>query len=261
MEIVEYISSTLILSEKYEVMLSKINDYIPNIDRDTHNFYKTQSQFMDSMFTISAPTPMRNLRQILSEINRSKMALQEAFFINKKKEVEIKKKEEQVEREKGYDLELLLIEIAEIKSQIENSKNYIEGAIRKVLAYIEQYKSILSSLEKSSITEEEFEEEEEKYHIMKSFEQALCAARARSGVIDEGNHIYFFQIGINGGSAQYDISEFLIYERNLLITGQYATHDMVLEFLLRMAKKYKGCSGTYAKTKNMSLIISDALHG
>jgi hypothetical protein len=250
-----------ILPEEYHGMLAKIESGYPAIKRDTDNFYKTQSQFMDNMLTVNHPTELRNLRQILAEINKAKMALQEAHFSNKKREIEIRKKRLLIESVEPIDAELLEVEAQEIESNVTNSIDYMKGAVRKISAYMTQYQNILNKLGKTELTEADFEEDEEKYHIMKAFEQGLCAARSHGGVIDEGNQIYFHQIGVNGTVAQNEVSIYLTEECKLIEGGQEPAHEMTMKFLDYCARKFKGCSRQYAERKGMNLIDDTSLTG
>lgn len=237
---------------EHKEMLGTIQENLPEIQRASSLFYKTQSQFMDNMLTISHPTPIRNLRQIAAEYNRTKDALRENHFKFKKQEIELKIKQREYQREQDeLKKELLLIEINEILSNAEVTKGYISGAIRKLTNYSEQYKAILKTHNIENFNEVDFEQEEEKYHIMKAFDQAVCAARTRNGVIDEGNMIYLTQIGINGSSAQKQIHLYLIEEGKLLSQNQEPSHEMYLEFLQKMYEKYKGSASKYAHYKGM----------
>lgn len=248
----EHLLPTLPL--EYQSMLQKIENRYPALKRDTDSFYKTQSQFMDNMLTVSAPTERRNLRQILAEIQKSKMALQEAYFGNKKKSVEVRRKTQALESATGFDAELLEIEIAELQSQIANTQDYMKGAIRKISAYMTQYDSILKKIGKTKLTEADFEEDEERYHIMRAFEQGLCAARSHGGWIDEGNQIYLYQIGINGMVAQAEVERYLAEEQKIIESGNEPAHEMTTKFLEYCARKFKGCSRQYAERKGMSLL-------
>jgi len=233
-------------------MLQIIQHSLPEIKRGTSLFCKTQSQFMDNMLTVSHPTPLRNARQILAEINKATEALKEAHFKQKKLEIELKIKQRDLELEKDYlKQDLLNLEIMEIMTRIDSSEGYISGAIRKLTNYTEQYKSILSKYGKQHFSEEDFENEEEEYHIKKAFDQALTAARSRNGIIDEGNLMYIAQIGINAGSAQRDIIMFLNAEAQLIQQGKEPTHRMVLDFLQRMYDKHKGSSKELAEHKGL----------
>lgn len=237
---------------QYRTMLEKINMYYPVIQRATKNFNKSQSQFMDNMFTVTQLTELRSARQILAEINKAKMALDEAYFSMRKKQI-------QINRKRSENDELSEIEAQELELQINNTMGYVEGAIRKVSAYITQYQNILLKLGKTELTEDDFEKDEERYHIMKAFEQALHAARSHGGIIDEGNHIYLFQVGISGIAAQKEVSDLLYAEQQLINDGKMPTHAMVLRWLNALADKYAGCAVSFASYKGMTLLDSDSL--
>jgi len=244
--------------EQHLPMMKLIRENLPAINEGISMFGKSQSAFMDNMLTVAHPTPIRNLRQILSEINRSMQALREANFNIKRKEIEIKKYERQLINERDdLERELINVEIEDRISGLEVGKNYISGAIRKITNYITQYNSILESIGVSSFDEIDFETEEERYHIMTAFAQGLTAARSHGGVVDEGNHIYFYQIGINGAAAQAEISGLLILEREYLKNGETPPHALVIQFLNNMAIKYRGCSREYAKYKGMTGEITE----
>lgn len=252
-----------LLSDKpVDHMLQTIKESKQMITKATMNFGKRQSQFMDNMLTLSHPTPYRNLRQILSEIERSQQGLNEAYIKHRRKKLELTHK-----LKKAYDDEYLAdvnaIDIDEIKINLESSEKYICGAIRKIKNYIDQYNSIIERIKEirgvSELTEKDFEEEEEKYHIKTAFAQALTAARSRGGLIDEGNHIYLYQIGINGADAQECISAFLNREANLIKEGISPAHSMVIGFLEEMYQRHKGCSERYSQFKCMKLNNEEAL--
>ncbi len=242
------------LPEQYQTMLDRIQSNFPAIAKATKNFNKSQSQFMDNMLTVTQPTELRSARQILAEINKAKMALDEAYFSIRKKQVQIKRKREEAD-------ELADIEAEELESQIRSSMGYVEGAIRKISAFMTQYQNILKKYGKEEFTEADFEADEERYHIMKAFEQALCAARSHGGVVDEGNHIYFFQIGISGTAAQVEVRNFLTVEGKIVEAGAMPPHDMTVKWLHTMAEKYAGCATEYARRKGMSLVDGQALLG
>lgn len=248
-----------------EGMVNNIESNLPEIRRATKNFGKTQSQYMDNMLTISHPTPIRNLRQILAEVEKTYTALQQSFYKHKKDEIKAKMKLRDIEKtDDELDKDLLGVEYSEIKASIEASEKYISGAIRKISNYLDQYNRISEKLIEDKgvdkFTELDFEEEEERYHIMTAFAQALTAARARGGIIDEGNHIYFYQIGINGSSAQMEVRKFLESEGKQINEGRgYPQHDQVLDFLNRMAETYKNCSTIYAGHKGVELMSKPSL--
>ena len=85
------------ISPQYSVMVKDIKKYMPVINKGLSNFGKTQSQFMDNMLTVSKLTPLRNLSQILAEINRTLSALREAILENKERETRIKILKQKIE--------------------------------------------------------------------------------------------------------------------------------------------------------------------
>lgn len=233
-------------------MLEVIKNSLPEVQRASSLFMKTQSQFMDNMLTVSHPTPLRNARQILAEMNKTREAIKELHFKTRKDEVQLKIKNKELSSEfDSLKQEMLEIEILELMSKIDSSNGYLSGAIRKLTNYTEQYNAIIKNHNLQDFNEKDFENEEEKYHIMKAFEQGMNAARTRGGIIDEGNMIYLTQIGINGASAQREILEYLNAENALLKDNKEPTHKMFLMFLERMANKYKGCSKKYAEHKGL----------
>jgi phosphopantetheinyl transferase (holo-ACP synthase) len=250
------------LDSNHKTMLSEIQTNLPQIETLSLNFGKTQSQFMDNMLTVSHPTPIRNIRQILAEMNKSLEALKEAYFKNKKKKIEIKMLQRDLESETDeLKKEMLETEIAEKFSQLDSGKKYVMGAIRKINNYNQQYNNILKTLGVKSIDEIDFESEEEQYHIKKAFEQALNAARSNGGRVDEGNQIYFTQIGINGTIAQKCVQGYLIWEEQQIKESKEPTAQDQWRFLEEMYTKFKGSAKKYAHKKGMSLTTDKALIG
>jgi len=249
------------LPQQYQTMLSRVSEYYPVITEATKNFNKSQSQFMNNMLTISQPTNLRCARQILAEMTRTKQALDESYFGIEKKRVDIKKKKHLLtQTEDQFDTELLEIEVTELENQIITSMGYVEGAVRKISAYMTQYQTILAHYGKDEFTEEDFEKDEERYHIMKMFEQALCAARSRQGVVDEGNHIYCYQIGISGTAVQMEVSQFLSEEGEIVKAGELPEHGRTWEWMQKMGDKYAGCAHRFCQLKGMLLMQEDSLH-
>jgi hypothetical protein len=244
---------------EHREMIEVINKNLPEIKRATSLFGKTQSQFMDNMMTVSHYTPLRNLRQILAQIKSTQQAVDENEIKIRKKEVELKIKNQELKSEQNQlKKELIQIEIEEIEQGIENSKLYLSGSIRTLANYTEQYNAIKKAHNIDEWTEEDFEAEEEEYHIKKAFEQGYCAALSHGGMIDEGNMIYFTQIGINGMSAQVEMSRYLAWEESVYKDNKEPTHESFQQFLDAMAAKYKGCSGKFANKKGMHIFSATA---
>ena len=234
--------STALVRQKpeYNLMLQNINAKMPAVMRDTSNFHKSHSQFMQVTLDITAITPIRSIKHTLAEIDRTRVALQEAYINLRKKQVEVKRKEHQLtETTDPFDQELLEIEIMELQSHMENAQNAVNGALRKVNFLVNQHENLLAKIGRTEITEEDYEREEARYHIMTCMKQALNAARARGGVIDEGNLIYLFDLGISAAQAQAEVLAYLEMERKILEAGRAPTHDMTVKWLEACADKWQ----------------------
>ena len=235
-------------------MLQHIEQTMPAIRQSSANFYKSHSQFMGTMLDVTAISPIRSVKHTLAEIDKTRAALEEAHINLRKKDIEMRQKEEQLNNEPdALKRELLETEIIHLQIQQKNTNNSMQGALRKLSYFTTQYKSILNKLGKETITEEEYEDEEETYHIMTCMKQALNAARARGGVIDEGNLIYLFDMGINSAVAQQEIYSYLQRENDILNKGGTPTHEMTMQWLENCVERFKGDSVKFAERRGFTL--------
>ena len=261
--IIKEISKSPLVKQEYKNMLTNINNTLPAIKQTSSNFYKSHSQFMGVMLDVTAITPVRSVKHTLAEIDKTRMALEEAHIKMRKKEIELREKEHKFKSDidlTEFEKEMLEIEILEIKVNMNNIQNSITGAIRKMSFFTNQYKSILKKMGKDDITEEEYEKEESRYHVMTCLKQALNAARARGGVIDEGNLIYLFDMGINSAQAQAEIYAYLKMENDMMDKGQAPTHEMTMQWLEACADKFQGDAEKFAERRGFTLYDEKSLN-
>jgi len=245
---------------EYNLMLKNIQDRMPAVERDTSNFHKSHSQFMQVTLDVTAITPIRSIKHTLAEIDRTRSALQEAYINMRKKQVELKKKEEQLlKTDDPLDREMLEIEILELSSHLEGSQNHVNGALRKMNFMVNQHRQLLEKGGKDEITEEDYEREESRYHIMTCMKQALNAARSRNGMIDEGNLIYLFDLGINAAQAQAEVFAYLNMENQLISNGQAPTHEMTMRWLEACADKWAEDPAKFAARRGFSVFDRSSL--
>jgi hypothetical protein len=245
---------------EYNLMLKNIQDRMPAVVQDTSNFHKSHSQFMQVALDVTAITPIRSIKHSLAEIDRTRSALQEAYINLRKKQVELKRKEAALETTTDpFDRELLEIEILEINGQIEGTQNHVNGAIRKMNFFVNQHKQLLEKVGKNEITEEDYEREEARYHIMTCMKQALNAARSRNGMIDEGNLIYLFDLGINAAQAQAEVFAYLNMENQLISDGKAPTHEMTMRWLEACADKWADDPAKFAARRGFSIFDRSSL--
>lgn len=237
------------LSPCHVPMVRDIVESLPAIRRDTDVFGRTQSQFMDRNLTCTHPTGIRNIRQMLAEINKAWSALREAWYNIQIKEVDAQiKEDEAIKEDNPLIKKRLMLEAAKLRSEIQAANHPISGAIRKIRALTSQIESVKKKLGKDHITEADFEADEARYHVMRAFDQALCAARSR-GRIDEGNHIYLNQIGVNGMIAQMEIDHRLEQEKQIIAAKQVPDPQAHQNWLERMADKYSLLSTKLASVR------------
>ena len=261
--VISKLSNSPLVKKEYKQMLTNINTSLPAIKKSSSNFYKSHSQFMGVMLDVTAITPIRSVKHTLAELDKTRMALEEAQLKMMKKDIELRQKEHKLKTDlemDEFEKELLETDILEVKVNMNNIQNSVSGAIRKMNFFTNQYKSILKKLGKDDITEEEYEKEESRYHVMTCLKQALNAARARGGVIDEGNLIYLFDMGINSAQAQAEIYAYLEMENKLMKEGKAPTHEMTMQWLEACANKFSGDAEKFAERRGFKLYDEESLN-
>jgi hypothetical protein len=245
---------------EYGLMLKNIQNNMPAVVRDTSNFHKSHSQFMQVTLDITAISPIRSIKHTLAEIEQTRLALQEAYFKLRKEHIQLEIKTQDLKKETDHlKAELIRVEIMEIKVNHENSQNYVNGALRKMNFLVNQHQQLLKKIGRTEITEEDYEQEEAKYHIMTCMKQALNAARARGGLIDEGNHIYLFDLGINGAQAQAEVTAYLEMEKKIIASGNMPPHDLTVRWLEACANAWQKHPAKYAESRGFSVLDRSSL--
>ena len=248
------------LPKEYKGMLTHIEETLPATQAACDNFYKSHSQMMTVTLDITDLTPIRSIKHTLAAIERTKSALAEAQINRRKNEIKIKKKQRDIDAcEDDLYREELEIEMIELMNNNLSIENSIKGAIRKMSFLMTQYRSVLDYIGKDYITEEDYEREEKRYHVMTALKQALNSARPRGGVIDEGNSIYLFDIGVNVAHAQAEVFNYLKIESELISNGQAQSHEMTVEWLEKCADKFQDCAERFAESRGFKPLDEKSL--
>lgn len=238
--------------QDYKEMLNHIDSNLPAALRTSQNFYKSSSQFKNVTLDITNLTPMSSIKHILAIVEQTRVAIEESIFEQQRNRINLDAKTKDYDKlEDNTEKRLLEIDILELQSKIANSENYIKGAIRRISFSMTQYQSVLDKLGVTSITEEDYEREESRYHIMTAFKQALCVARTNGGVIDEGNQIYMFELGINGAVAQAELTAYLAYEQEMLNKQQEPLHEVTIHWLEACADKFANNAVIFAQSRGL----------
>ena len=245
---------------EYKSMLSNIAEKMPAVTQATSNFHKSHSQFMGVTLDVTAITPIRSIKHTLAEIDKTRSALQEAYINLRKKEVKLKKKQAKlIDCREPLARELLEIEILEIQGHLEGTRNSVQGAVRKMNFFTNQYDNLMKKIGKEELSEEDYELEEARYHIMTCMKQALNSARPRNGIIDEGNMIYLFDLGINAAQAQAEVFSYLNWENELVKQGKAPEHEHTVQWLEGCADKWAGCPAAFANSRGFDVFDPTSL--
>jgi len=245
---------------EYKSMLTNIAEKMPAVTQATSNFHKSHSQFMGVTLDVTAITPIRSIKHTLAEIDKTRSALQEAYINLRKKEVKLKKKQAKLlDCSEPLARELLEIEILEIQGHLEGTRNSVQGAVRKMNFFTNQYDNLMKKIGKEELTEEDYELEEARYHIMTCMKQALNSARPRQGVIDEGNMIYLFDLGINAAQAQAEVFSYLNWENELVKQGKAPEHHHTVQWLEGCANKWAHCPSDFAESRGFIIYDETSL--
>jgi len=245
---------------EYKSMLTNIAEKMPAVTQATSNFHKSHSQFMGVTLDVTAITPIRSIKHTLAEIDKTRSALQEAYINLRKKEVKLKKKQAKLlDCSEPLARELLEIEILEIQGHLEGTRNSVQGAVRKMNFFTNQYDNLMKKIGKEELSEEDYELEEARYHIMTCMKQALNSARPRQGVIDEGNMIYLFDLGINAAQAQAEVFSYLNWENELVKQGKAPEHEHTVQWLEGCADKWTGCPAVFANSRGFDVFDPTSL--
>jgi hypothetical protein len=256
----ELVNLSTNMPSAYLEMMSKTAEVMPKITESTKAFYKSDSQVKNVSLNITELTDVGSASHILARIEQKKQALQESEIKVRKKQVKLARKKAELETVSGFDADNLELDILEIQTQIETIQNYQSGAIREVRFLVEQYEAICMRLGVEIITEEMLEADQPLAQTARAFSQALAAARARGGIIDEGNFIFFQDLGINGAAAQREVTAYFEMEQEILNQGNVPTFELQYEWVRGVASKFAGEVTRYAEHRGLVPLVQDALH-
>lgn len=253
------IALTTGLPPVYANMIDAIASHLPAIAESSQAFFKSDSQVKMVTLDINDLTDVGAAKHILARIERKRAALKESEIGLRRKRIDLAEKEEELSSASGFRAQRIEVDILELASQIEDTTNYQSGAVREVRHLVEQYDAICQRLGVDVITEDMYEADQARYHVIRAFSQALAAARARQGLIDEGNFIYLQDLGINGAAAQRELIAYLEAEQQMLNEGQVPTFEMQHSWLMAVGDKFAGEVARYAEYRGLRPHTTEAL--
>ena len=221
------------LSTITDKKLAIIAEKMVEIDRVNHTAGRSQTQTTNQLMSLTMMTdsPYRRLRQCLSQIERKRSALDEAYFKMKKKQVLIKA---------WYDKgdEMSVIRAQEAEHQMVRQKDYIDAAFKEIATFQCAYDEIRESHNiPKKWDERDAELAEIDHHIKQAFRQAH-RDMVNTGRIGLGNMEYMEQYGIHIQTATKIIGDYIASEDKMIAEGKMPTVNHLYAFLDRMADTF-----------------------
>jgi len=218
-----------ITDEKLAIIASKM----PAIDRANHTAGRSQTQTTNQLMslTMMSDSPYRMMRQCLSQIEKKREALEEAYFKMKKKAILIKQW-----YAKGD--EMSVVKAQEAEAQAFRQKDYIDGALKEIATFQCAYDEIRESHNiPEKWDERDAEIAEIDHHIKQAFRQAHRDVVER-GSITGGNMEYMEQYGVHIQTATKIIRDYVAKEDAMINQGKLPTVDHLYAFLDAMALQF-----------------------
>ena len=221
------------LSTITEEKLAVIAEKMVAIDRANHTAGRSQTQTTNQLMSLTMLTdsPYRRLRQCLAQIEKKRMALEEAYFGMQKQKAMIKQW-----YEKGDELSVIRAKKAE--SGMIRQKDYIDAAFKEIATFQCAYDEIRESHNiPDNWDEKDAEIAEIDHHIKQAFRQSH-RDMVGNGKINIGNMEYLEQYGIHVQTAQQLIAEYITSENVMIAEGKFPSVKSLYAWLDRMAETF-----------------------
>jgi len=215
--------------------LELVNNRLPEISKKTEAFNRSNSQTSLSMMTLTmmnGQSPMRQIRQILAEIEKRYGALSEA-------QVNYAKLESKIANFVGTDT-VADAEYRKLNYDLRYLENKVSGSVKDLATLIQAYDNLVSNYGIEQWSEEDYERAEAKHHVRRGFEllyQNLIGSTTPSISSVE----YLHQFGVHIQVAVTEVRGYIIYVEEMISKGEIPSSSHFENFLDEMADKYEHC--------------------
>lgn len=204
-------------------------------------FGRQNSQTTTKLMSLTMLTaaPYRALRQCAAEIERRKGALNESMYSLRKQSLEAKRHRERAASMTGTDAELELLEADAKERGIEDTKAYVQGALKDIAALQDAYDQIrLSNGIRDTWDEADFEAGEIEHHIKSIFKLAYRDL-LHGGRMSAAAAEYAEQFGVHPQVVLARASEYLAHCQALLAERKAPGVDNLHEWLQACYEAHK----------------------
>jgi hypothetical protein len=215
------------------IAVAKVNEFLPEIDRQTRAFDRNNSQTTLSMMSLTmlnGQSPMRMIRQVLAEVEKRKMALAEAQVSHAESVRDLKLLEAETDPVSvaKYRQKLVALDMMESK---------INGSFKDIATLIDAYQNLKATHGIDEWDEATFEREEKRHHVRRGFElmyrNLLEGGRAQTATIE-----YLQQYGVHPQVALTETSGYIQFVAEQINASILPHANSLEEFLDQMAVKY-----------------------
>ena len=249
--------SLLGMSKHFSTMtpakISKIfGEKMVPVERANKTLGRRNTQHTNQLMTLTMLTmsPYRQMRQCLSQIEKKRLAIEDAYFKNAKLDVRIKEW-------LAKDTEMSRIRIQEARYQQERGAMYIEGAIKEIATFQDAMEEIrISNGIPENWTERDAEDDEVRHHIMQAFRQSH-RDMLLTGHITQGNAEYLEQYGIHLQTAERIVGDYIQQVNEMMDTGKMPSVEHLYEFLDHMANEFYSAHKLVMNRIGLKTIIRD----
>ena len=214
--------------------LAKISQRMVEIDRANLSFGKKNTQTTSQLMTLTmlCDAPYRRLRQVLAQIERKRVTLEDSAFDLRKKKVRLNKLREK-------DDELAQIEADKLEHGLHRSRMYIEASLKELAVFQDVYDEIKTAHNIPDDWDEmDFEKEEISNHIRMAFRNGV-RNMITNGTLGNGTLEYLEQFGIHPMTAKKLIFDYLQKVEAMVEEGKYPTVNNLYEFLDKSAELFQ----------------------
>lgn len=206
--------------------ISAISERMVEMDRALQTTGRKNTQHTNQLMTLTMLTdsPYRRLRQCLVQIDKSRHAVEDAYWSDLRNQIKIKEWSEK-------DTEEGRLEIAQYHYSRDRTKIFVEGALKEIAIFQEAYEEIRKANNiPADWDEEDAELDEIRHHLRQAFRQAH-RDMTLTGSITQGNAEYLEQYGVHLQTARSVISKYIAHCEQQLEEGNVPNINSLYEFL------------------------------
>jgi len=216
-------------------VVERVNASLAEVEEKTLAFDRNNSMTTLSLMSLTmlnGQSPFRMMRQIMAEIEKRKMALNES-------QVTYAKNLEKIQKLEGNDDLVSQAKVRQLKTSTVLMESKINGAYKDIATLLDAYENIKKANGIEDWDEEAFEKEENRHHVRRGFE-LLYRNLMQGGGAHDSTLEYLQQYGLHPQIALLEVSGYIQYTADRIGKGNTNIHANDLEeFLDQMADKYQ----------------------